>query len=271
MTEYKFKFNNSVISCEHTVTDVPKNESFRMHAHDQYEIYYFLSGNAKYLVEGTEYDLKRHDLLVMKPSETHRLIVIDESVPYERAVLNFSPSVLSGVDGAGELLSQFANKPLGKFNRYRSENFRNGFYKTCIENMYANQTKVGTELNIISNLIPLLLELKFAYYGDDGEYATDEMIEYVNAHLFDDISLSGISEELYMSMTKINRNFKRLTGTTLWNYVKIKRLIAAREEIRLGKNANDVARKCGYNDYSAFYRAYVGHFGSSPGKSKPAS
>lgn len=45
----------------------PVPEEFYMHAHERFELFHFLSGKAKYLVEGTEYMLMPHDTLLMRP------------------------------------------------------------------------------------------------------------------------------------------------------------------------------------------------------------
>ncbi|MBO5783869.1 MAG: helix-turn-helix transcriptional regulator, partial [Clostridia bacterium] len=54
------------------------------------------------------------------------------------------------------------------------------------------------------------------------------------------------------------------TGSTVWEYVTIKRLIRAREIIGAGTSPTEAAGACGFNDYSAFYRASRRQFGHSP-------
>ena len=52
-----------------------------------------------------------------------------------------------------------------------------------------------------------------------------------------------------------------MTGTTVWDYILTKRLIAAKDMLMNGYRPNIVSEKCGWEDYSAFYRAYKLHFG----------
>lgn len=52
----------------------------------------------------------------------------------------------------------------------------------------------------------------------------------------------------------------------MWEYILIKRLFAARERILAGESVYTAAANCGFQDYSAFYRAYVARFQVSPSK-----
>ena len=44
-----------------------------MHAHDMCEILYLLSGVGRYIVEGSEYTIEPGGMMLMRPSETHKV------------------------------------------------------------------------------------------------------------------------------------------------------------------------------------------------------
>ena len=96
-----------------------------------------------------------------------------------------------------------------------------------------------------------------------------QLVSYVNEHMFEHISLQSVSEHFYLSQSQIRRLFQRATGSPLWEYVKIKRLLAARAMIQRGENANTACHTCGFSDYSAFFRAYRSYFGHSPREDAP--
>ncbi|MBQ4557590.1 MAG: AraC family transcriptional regulator [Clostridia bacterium] len=58
--------------------------------------------------------------------------------------------------------------------------------------------------------------------------------------------------------------FKDATGTTPQCYINAKRLIFAKEKIKAGMPAGEVASSCGFSDYSSFYRAYKKYFSYAP-------
>ena len=110
-----------IINAHKDYTEKPDVNLFKTHTHDNYEIFCFLSGDAKYFVEGNIYDLKPNDILIIKKSETHTLL-INKGIPYSRYVIGFNAgAVLSPQREA--LISIIDEKPLGKSSRISSNEF----------------------------------------------------------------------------------------------------------------------------------------------------
>ena len=92
----------------------------------------------------------------------------------------------------------------------------------------------------------------------------ENLIKYINRNLMTISSLDEVCSEFYISKTHLNRKFKAITGSTVWDYITVKRLITAKDLLMNGWKPKDVSEKCGYSEYSSFYRAYKSHFGISP-------
>ncbi len=91
------------------------------------------------------------------------------------------------------------------------------------------------------------------------------MLSYIDSHLgAEKLSSALLSKKFYMSETELNRSFKKSTGLPVGKYINIKRLILARELLKKGMPANEVSLRCGFNDYSTFFRAYKKQFGANP-------
>ena len=60
------------------------------------------------------------------------------------------------------------------------------------------------------------------------------------------------------------RRFRTLTGYSVHQYVREKRLLAAAELLRRGASAQEAGLRCGFQDYSAFQRAFKRQFGLTP-------
>lgn len=266
---FECKFDD--FSIHRTLTEHPYEESFPMHAHDGLELYYFISGYCRYLVEGNEYILKPHDIMIMRPSETHNLRVMGD-MPYERIVIRFYPNHFREQDKDGLLMKPFFDRPLGKLNRYSEEHFSSKLYQQCFETL-SKDSPLGLRLEAEAKLFALLCELYKAYCmrkdreedisSEKGETVV-QLIDYINKNLYEPLSLGLISEKFFLSQSQLNRLFKRATGTSVWEYITIKRLIAARNRIRGGEHAGKVCNSCGFKDYSSFYRMYKSRFGVSP-------
>ena len=60
-------FSDGSAYFHHSADASPDPNAFTMHAHEMYEIFYFVSGRASYIVEGNEYRLESGSLMVMRP------------------------------------------------------------------------------------------------------------------------------------------------------------------------------------------------------------
>ncbi len=256
--------NAPYISSSRTLTEKPNLEAFKMHSHDNYELYCFLNGSAKYYIEGNVYKLSSGDILLMKKSESHSLL-IDKPIPYDRIVINFNDEAFIGKT-AKKISSFLANRPLGKFNKY-------SFQKHKDQNLvlYLNQLcecEDFEEKRLYLTFILNALCKECPSYSDEVIDNIEEVLEYINENVFKELNLEDISKRFYLSKNYLNRKFKKYTGSTIWNYIMIKRLVHSRNLIKSGEKPTEVYLKCGFNDYGSFYKAYKQKYGISPKEDK---
>ncbi len=264
---YTYKDKDFFLS--HSIDKFPNADSFTMHTHTTTEIYFFVGGKGIFHIEGSAYPLESGDMLIMHPSESH-YIEIDPSLPYERKVLNFNSEVFVPIDPENLLMKAVLNRKSGKFNIYRAKDFQGGSCEHYWKTMMSREG--DTRLNILSGLIPMLGEIYRIYNtnvtAEDTEPDTIEyqIIRYVNGNLAKPISLDEICNRYYISKSQLCRLFKKATGTTVWQYITIKRLVKAHQMLLAGESPTHVYARCGFNDYSTFYRAYLRQYGVAPNK-----
>lgn len=258
------------VSMGRAIDDTPNENNYVLHIHDNYEILCFVSGSVDYLVEGHVYPMKPGCIIIIRPSETHKLIVTGKD-RYERYVINFSSEFIrcAGVDPA--LLSAFNNRPLGAQNQYNPEDF-DGIAPIELFRQMEEQSKyIDEKTAVTSNLLALLCLIERAYRtkkqspeNEESNNIGAKLLSYVNRHISDEISLKSVSEHVHMSPSQTNRIFKALTGTSLYDYVISKRLVMATELMNHGDGAMEAGRKSGFKDHSSFYRAYKKKYGKPP-------
>lgn len=260
-----YSYKDSDIFAHYTCTEHPNPESFYMHTHETYELYCFFEGKGTYKIEGGDYSLKPSDILIMRPAEAH-YIQLDPNFPYSRFAINFSPLVFSGIDKSNELTVPFTDRNAGKKNLYRRSDFRDNSYLTYIKSF--KEPADNRRLQILSNLLPLLNEIAYAFKtkkDDETDTSLDfKIVSYINEHLTEELSLDRVCNEFYISKPQLCRLFKGATGSTVWDYITVKRLVFARELLKTGVSATAACTDCGFNDYSVFYRAYKRKYGVSP-------
>ena len=267
------KYSSETLSARHSVDSKPTQDGFFLHAHRTYELFYFISGDCYYTVEGTDYPLTPGCVLLMRSGEAHTLHVRSQK-PYERITVNFAPSVIPFL--GKEIGELFCDRPLGKRNLYIPSQESSDFLKSCMLKISRETASENSEGRIISNLMPVLTEL-YHIKEESADALThltpptqgssetvSKIIEYINANLVTIKGLDELEKEFFFSKSYINRIFKESTGSSVWDYIVLKRLLLSRSLLQSGKQANIVASECGFCDYSSFYRQFKQRFGISP-------
>lgn len=247
----------------------PKQSNYRMHMHDDYEIFCFLSGDAKYAVEGMLYPLCRGDILLMRRSESHHLVLLSDAT-YQRITVNFLLSETKNNDFFNKIMTPFNERPLGKFNRYPAVLFPNSNWLYYLDRI-CEATDKELQTAYLTVFIEELSE-QFEYIKNNSDTAEidkcAEILQYINRHLTEPLSLQLLSDRFYLSKSQLNRNFKQAIGSTIWEYILEKRLLLAKKLLEKGEKPINIYLCCGFGDYANFYRAYNRRFGIPPSGTK---
>ena len=84
----------------------------------------------------------------------------------------------------------------------------------------------------------------------------------------DNVTRGEVAQALARMAASSMRLFKAQTGSTVHGYIRQKRLLKAAQLIREGAPVTKAAAECGFNDYSAFHRAFRDTFNISPSELK---
>lgn len=84
----------------------------------------------------------------------------------------------------------------------------------------------------------------------------NKVIDYIEEHLTDDMPLELISEQAGVSDFHFRKIFFYLSGMTLSEYIKNRRLSEANKDLLNGEKVTDVAYKYGYQSMDGFSRAF---------------
>lgn len=251
----------------------PKPETVAVHHHDFYEIYFFLSGEVEYRVEGRTYLLEPGDLLLINPRELHQPIV-KPGETYERIVLWIDKMYLeSFMSGDVSLTKCFDTQLPTHSNILRPT----GIQRTNINDHLNNMIKesygdnYGNELSAIGSFIQFMVEInrlalqksETAQPVKDAQLVT-QVLSFINEHYNEDLSLETISQKFFVSKYHLSHEFSRAVGTSVYRYIMLKRLLNAKELLAEGLAPGAVYHKCGFQDYANFYRAFKAEYGVSP-------
>ncbi len=99
--------------------------------------------------------------------------------------------------------------------------------------------------------------------------AVQSAIDYVEENITKNVDLEEIAKRAYSSPFHFQRVFGILCGTTIGEYIRIRRLSLAGEELSKGNSKiTDVALKYGYDTPESFSRAFTRFHGVTPSEAK---
>lgn len=95
--------------------------------------------------------------------------------------------------------------------------------------------------------------------------ALKEGIDYIEMHLLEDIGVEEVAEHIYLSPFYFQRGFKIITGYSVGEYIRNRRLYLAALELRKDDiRVIDLAYQYGYDTPESFTKAFTRFHGISP-------
>ena len=239
------------------------------HYHDFHKIIVFVSGKVTYHIEGKAYQLKPQDILLVSQGAIHKP-EIDPSIPYERYIFWIRDDLSSP-----ELNTCFQKANDRSFNLIRLDSVLQEKLKDLLPEIEHSlrDTQFGDSILSKALFAQFMVYinrifLKSSTAPDQKSYSSDSQVEqllkYINRNLSENLSIDHLAERFFFSKYHMMRKFKKETGYTIHNYIISKRLLHARSLIAQGTPVMKAAMQSGFQDYTAFVRAYKKQFGTVP-------
>ena len=239
MSEYKYSSQAYKLYITHTISPYPLNRKTSENIHDICELYYFISGDAYFIVEGCKYPLKPGSLLFFRDGETHCFHCTGPQ-QYERITLMFSASdICSPNDG---LYSFIYDRPLGHsnllcnvFQEGEANNdmlVHNLLTYLCNKNLHSlgidyDRCLLDSIRIILShaasraNTTDLSSNIAVMQEKTRNYTLVKDIITYINSNLVNIEGLTEFEEKFFFSRSYLNSIFKSAIGSTIWEYIII--------------------------------------------------
>ena len=249
---------------KHEISENLPCNTYSTHTHNAYELIYFLDGDATHVIEDRKYKLKKGDLILIRPFQYH-FIQIDTPARYERY------DILFDVEKHNVESARLIPNDIEVINLAGNEIIEDIFRK-C--DLYYQKSNRDTFEKIVSHLLSELFYNITLFPHPLSETTTtlspliSKALKYTNNNLCTVAGIEEIAEHLFVSESYLFRLFQKELHQTPKKYIMEKRLFLAQKMIRDGEKPTTVCERCGFGDYTTFYRNYITFFGYSPSKKK---
>lgn len=260
-----------------SISRISRNFEFNMpakHTHDEYEIYYLISGERSYFIENQLYHVQAGNLVFINKNTIHMTRQAGNSY-HERIVIELKDEPLSSVLACtGELrLSRFFSENQGIMElKPEDQNYILDLLDGIAEEM--RKRDPGYRLMAIDKLIRLLFfSLRYLECNKPvpplSQTATHQKISEVASYISSNCSSAGSLEQVaarfYMSKSYLSRVFKEFTGYTVNEFINVNRIQLARKLLAdSDMNISEISKYLGYNSLTYFEKAFRKYTETSP-------
>ena len=184
----------------------------------------------------------------------------DDTETYERSKLFLINEELSSIfsilPNADELRKKFASESMvyAEIGETEQEN---------IEKLLCDIQSHREDKNFDTIFLSAVMRI-FAYIDENEKDrifspmgALMLAVEYINSHISENIKIDDICEVVHISKYHFCREFKKMTGQTLMEYVLRTRIVLAKNMLTKKKySIHEISEKCGFSSTSYFCRVF---------------
>lgn len=244
------------------------------HLHNFYELFLLLEGELNFYIHQSFYHITSGTLMVINDLEIHKNMNI-RNTPYNRIYIHIPPEFFhKHPTDEIDLTACFKNRNIGEDNLIMLNDTQLKYFVHQYNHIKETENYLlpGKKLLLETYLLQLLvfvnnLSSKQTNFSSI-EYPKDthNIINYLEQHLLENITLDSLAEHLSLSKYYLCHIFKKETGTTIFNYLLIRRIAKSKVLLSEGGNVTEACYQSGFNNYTNFITSFKKITGYTPKK-----
>ena len=256
-THLPFVFSPSI-----TITKSTMNPDANWH--DSLEIQYCIDGTGYVTVDAEKTEFSPGETMVINTNVIHRTTT-DGHIEYACLIIDRDFCDEADIPTASLRFEQ-------KFTSSVMEE-----YFKELTMAYNDRSDVCRTAKLQALVLEMLIEIRTSHLSQDtltGQVnnavfeRTKRAIKYIRNNFSSRLTLDGIAKEVMVNKYAMSREFKRMTGQTVVEYINLYRCKVARDMIISGATVAEAASLCGFDNLSFFTRTFKRYIGVLPSKFK---
>jgi len=262
-------------------SNTSKNELKKsVHTHNVFHLVMVIDGSGKIIHKGKFLDINKNEIICINPGEPHCLKCITNDL-LRVIILTFELKTKTQVEYNLNLSNYFqhlfASKAMDMTESvYQTQLLKfKGLVEICeevlkgiVENPSEKisshyQTKL---MSFFSDLNEIIGNKKIMSKSQKAPYFMQKYIEYIEKNYQRDISIQELADEVKLSKAYFQRSFKKYSGTTAIELLKLYRVSRAKLLLIHTENKlSIISIKCGFKNEYYFSKVFKDCSGVSPG------
>ncbi len=240
------------------------------HVHAQYELYFCTENvEQKSIINGVEYIYQYPCVILSPPYTVHSMSCEDSrAVDFDRYVFYFDKRMLSSYKE--ELIPEKLREMIGG-RIFRLTQEQADYLKKLL--VWCDEPPVGPTmmqrelsfLLFLNKFFQMCSEEEMICVGGGPDYIR-EVLLYVAEHFCEAIDVLTVARRFSVSRSKLDRDFRRCTGSTVHDFLESCRVNQAKILLQAEPplSIQEIASRCGIESESYFFPFFKRHAGMTP-------
>ena len=242
----------------------PIKRTVNLHNHTFFELEIVTEGNAKTIINNSEYPLSPGSLYIMRPTDIHS-IILEENTQLNLRNFCFLENAVSDevldflISNSFDNIIQIPEDKLGSIC-----SLHDIIYDCLTDNNTENNKLVLKAADLMLSLV--IKEMKHTSNTVDNKYIL-KAINFMREHFSEDISIDDVAKHTGLTVPYFSSMFHSTLGTKYKDYLTSLRIAHARKLIKTTKKSiTEICYESGFNSFSSFHRAFVNVVHTTPAK-----
>ena len=243
------------------------------HTHPQYEVYFCTKNvTQKSVINGVEYVCKYPCVIISTPYTIHSMSCDEtDGEDFERFVFYFDEKTLRSFDPhlIPDMMSIRNSGLLFRLSDEQAEQLKSLILTVNGKTTSEKELLLALFLNKLYNFKPVEPPVRIGI----SLFYIQDVLQYIAEHFCEQINSATVSQKFAISRSKLDRDFKRFTGSTVHSFLDncrlnhAKSLILTRKDLSIG----EIAAMSGFSSETYFFPYFKSHTGCTPNEYKNRS